>query len=57
MTGPKIRATATVLMAIVVIAGMLASCGKKEPLKQPAGSTYPRHYPPPPKPDASVDGK
>ena len=57
MTAPRIRATATVLMAIAVAAGVLASCGKKEPLKQPAGSTYPRQYPPPPKPDAKVDGK
>ncbi len=56
MSAPTIRATAAVLMAIV-IAGMLASCGKKEPLKQPAGSTYPRQYPPPLKPDAKVDGK
>ena len=56
MSAPAIRATATVLLAIV-IAGTLASCGKKEPLKQPAGSTYPRPYPPPPKPDAKVDGK
>ncbi len=25
----------------------LAACGKKEPLKPPEGSTYPRRYPPP----------
>ena len=24
----------------------LAACGKKEPLKPPEGSTYPRRYPP-----------
>jgi predicted small lipoprotein YifL len=39
------RAVAAALLAIVT-AATLASCGKKEPLKPPAGSTYPRHYPP-----------
>jgi predicted small lipoprotein YifL len=51
MNALPIRAIAAALLAIVV-AGALASCGKKEPLKPPPGSTYPRHYPPAPKPDA-----
>lgn len=41
-----------IALLALVLAGTLASCGKKEPLKQPAGSTYPRQYPPPAKPDA-----
>jgi len=56
MSAPNTRAVATALLAII-IAGTLASCGKKEPLKQPQGSTYPRHYPPLPKPDAKADTK
>ena len=38
------------LLALVLMLGELtlglAACGKKEPLKPPEGSTYPRRYPP-----------
>jgi len=46
--GADPRAVAAALLAIV-IAGTLGACGKKEPLKPPPGSTYPRQYPPPAK--------
>jgi hypothetical protein len=51
MSPSTTRAIAAAFLAFA-IAGTLASCGKKEPLKPPPGSTYPRQYPPPPKPDA-----
>lgn len=36
------------LLALLLgeLAAGLAACGKKEPLKPPEGSTYPRRYPP-----------
>jgi predicted small lipoprotein YifL len=44
------KQTLHVLALVVLLADLtlgLAACGKKEPLKPPEGSTYPRHYPPP----------
>jgi hypothetical protein len=45
-------------LAIMVLglALNLSACGKKEQLKRPDGSTYPRRYPPPapPPPPAAV---
>ena len=37
------------LALVLLLGGMtagLAACGKKESLKPPEGSTYPRRYPP-----------
>jgi hypothetical protein len=37
----------TLSLAVMALALALESCGKKEDVKSPQGSTYPRQYPSP----------
>ena len=47
MTSKKAFHLLALVLLLTDLTMGLAACGKKEPLKPPEGSTYPRRYPPP----------
>ncbi len=46
MTSKKVLHLLALILMLGELTFGLAACGKKESLKPPEGSTYPRRYPP-----------